>query len=160
VTYSLAHLPGEQGQPTLLFYMHGPFGAQVCKAIKDLQPHSQAYNEAIDSFARPFYSRHPNYDAGNPECTPVSWFCSAWQNDDLAGNGAYSYFPAGQVDAVKDTLTLRGPEGLGEREGLWFAGEHTAPFPRLGTTAGAYVSGEQVADSICRKWKLDVVSKQ
>lgn len=157
VTYSLAHLPGEQGQPTLLFYMHGPFGAQVCQAIKGLEPHLQAYNDTIDGFARPFYSRHPNYNAEDPNCKPVSWFCSAWQNDELAGFGAYSYFPVGQLEAVKDTLALRGPEGFGERESLWFAGEHTAPFPRLGTTVGAYLSGERVAKSICRKWSMDLI---
>ncbi len=157
VTYSLAHLPGSQAQPTLLFYIHGPYGAQVCSAIKNLEPDSPAYNSTIDDFARPFYSCHPNYDASNPDCKPVSWFCSAWQNDEWAGNGAYSYFPAGQVDAVKDTKTLREAEGLGQKEGLWFAGEHTAPFPRLGTTVGAYVSGERVAEGICSKWGVDVV---
>lgn len=159
VTYSLAHLPDSCADATLLFYIHGPYGAQICSAIDGLEPHSEAYNEIIDSFARPFYSRHPNYNAEDPNCKPVSWFCSAWQNDELAGYGAYSYFPVGQLDAVTDTLTLRGPEGLGERESVWFAGEHTAPFPRLGTTAGAYISGQRVAERICRKWSINMVEE-
>lgn len=38
--------------------------------------------------------------------------------------------------------TLR--RGLPER-GIWFAGEHTAPFFALGTSTGAYWSGESAA---------------
>lgn len=38
-------------------------------------------------------------------------------------------------------------EGLGER-GLWFAGEHVAPFVALGTVTGAWWSGEAVAKRI------------
>lgn len=35
-------------------------------------------------------------------------------------------------------------EGCPE-QGVWFAGEHTAPFVALGTVTGAYWSGEAVA---------------
>ena len=35
--------------------------------------------------------------------------------------------------------------------GLWFAGEHTAPFVALGTSTGAYWSGEKVAERIMAK---------
>lgn len=40
-------------------------------------------------------------------------------------------------------------EGMGVERGVWFAGEHTAPFVGLGTTSGAYWSGEAVAGRIC-----------
>jgi len=33
-------------------------------------------------------------------------------------------------------------------EGIWLAGEHTAPFMALGTVTGAYLSGEDVAKRI------------
>jgi hypothetical protein len=33
-------------------------------------------------------------------------------------------------------------------EGVWLAGEHTAPFVALGTVTGAYWSGEGVARRI------------
>jgi hypothetical protein len=33
-------------------------------------------------------------------------------------------------------------------EGVWLAGEHTAPFVALGTVTGAYWSGEHVAKRI------------
>lgn len=36
--------------------------------------------------------------------------------------------------------------------GLWFAGEHTAPFVALGTVTGAYWAGEGVARRIVRAW--------
>lgn len=38
---------------------------------------------------------------------------------------------------------------MGVERGVWFAGEHTAPFVGLGTTSGAYWSGEAVAGRIC-----------
>lgn len=40
-------------------------------------------------------------------------------------------------------------EGMGVERGVWLAGEHTAPFVGLGTTSGAYWSGEAVAGRIC-----------
>lgn len=41
-------------------------------------------------------------------------------------------------------------EGVGEARRLWLAGEHTAPFIALGTTTGAYWSGEGVARRIVK----------
>jgi hypothetical protein len=38
-------------------------------------------------------------------------------------------------------------EGLPDG-GLWFAGEHTAPYLGIGTVTGAYWSGEAVARRI------------
>jgi len=158
VTYSLAHLPGGVDQPTLLFYIHGPYGGQVCRSLRKLEPSSESYNETIDKFAKPFYSRLPNYRHGDPRCKPVFYFCSMWQEDPLAGNGSYSYFRIGQVDAKKDIETMRNADGLSKSEGIWFAGEHVAPYSRLGTTVGAYLSGENVAESICRKWRIELPS--
>jgi hypothetical protein len=42
-------------------------------------------------------------------------------------------------------------EGLPSR-GLWFAGEHTAPFVALGTVTGAYWSGESVGQRIAKAY--------
>jgi hypothetical protein len=36
-------------------------------------------------------------------------------------------------------------------EGVWLAGEHTAPFVALGTVTGAYWSGEGVARRIVQQ---------
>lgn len=38
---------------------------------------------------------------------------------------------------------------MGVERGVWFAGEHTAPFVALGTTTGALWSGERVARGVC-----------
>jgi len=51
----------------------------------------------------------------------------------------------GLKEADKDIEVIRA--GLPGRS-LWFAGEHTAPFIALGTTTGAYLSGECVANRI------------
>ena len=51
----------------------------------------------------------------------------------------------------KDIETLR--EGCPER-GIWFAGEHTAPFVALGTVTGAYWSGEAVAKRVAEGYGL------
>lgn len=67
---------------------------------------------------------------------------TAWQFDELAGNGSYCNFQVGIKEADKDVEAIR--HGVPERR-LWFAGEHTAPFEELGTAAGAYMSGEAVA---------------
>lgn len=50
-----------------------------------------------------------------------------------------------EVELDHDIEALR--EGCPDR-GLWFAGEHTAPFIALGTVTGAYWSGEAVARRI------------
>lgn len=44
-------------------------------------------------------------------------------------------------------------EGLSER-GVWFAGEHVAPFVALGTVTGAYWSGEGVAGRLAQAYGL------
>ena len=50
--------------------------------------------------------------------------------------------------------------GNGNRDvgpgGIWLAGEHVAPFVALGTTTGAYWSGEGVARRVLAKWGMDV----
>lgn len=51
----------------------------------------------------------------------------------------------GLEKADKDIETMRA--GLPDRS-LWFAGEHTAAFIALGTTTGAYMSGQTVAERI------------
>lgn len=49
------------------------------------------------------------------------------------------------TDAARDVEAIR--HGMPERH-IYFAGEHTAPFDGLGTVAGAYTSGEQIAERI------------
>ena len=49
------------------------------------------------------------------------------------------------TDAAHDVKAIR--HGMPEQH-IYFAGEHTAPFDGLGTVAGAYTSGEQIARRI------------
>lgn len=56
-----------------------------------------------------------------------------------------------EVHIDKDIEVLR--QGCPER-GIWFAGEHTAPFVAVGTTTGAYWSGEAVGNRVLAAYGL------
>ncbi|KIW62426.1 hypothetical protein PV04_10600 [Phialophora macrospora] len=155
---SLAHLPPPIAHPTLLFYMYGACGARLVKATADLPPHGAEYNSTLDGFARPFYSRLPNYTPSNPSCTPTSFVMTRWQADRFAGNGSYCNFQVGLERGDEDIECMRDAGGLAGR-GLWLAGEHTAPFIALGTTTGAWWSGEAVARRVCRKYGVEVAEE-
>lgn len=149
---NLAALPRRNAHPTLLFYVHGPCATEVVRSIADLPFKSLAYNNALNNFTQPFYSLLPNFDPKSPSCTPIAFLATQWQNDDFAGNGSYTNFQIGAEAADKDVEIMR--EGLGMERGLWFAGEHTAPFVALGTTTGAYWAGEGVARRIVGAYAL------
>jgi hypothetical protein len=154
IVISLAHLPDECAHPTLLFYLHGPCGAKVVDSVEGLEPHSTTYNQTIDDFARPYYSPLPNFSEGDSSTQPTAWFCSTWQQDRFAGNGSYSNVQVGMRDAYGDVEALQSGCCFGEKRGIWFVGEHTAPPAIMATTTGAYVSGELGARRICEKWNL------
>ncbi|KAK6207039.1 flavin containing amine oxidase [Colletotrichum tabaci] len=159
---------GSHAKPTVLIYTHDPCAAYVSSLIRDLDPAGTEYFDALDCFFRPFYSRLPNYQTGHGDCTPAAILATDWHGDDLAGNGSYSNFQVSEavtVTARDGGMYEEGQEkqesreihldldikvmrsGLPER-GVWFAGEHTAPFVALGTTTGAYWSGESAASRI------------
>lgn len=58
----------------------------------------------------------------------------------------------GEVHIDEDIEALR--QGCPER-GIWFAGEHTAPFVALGTVTGAYWSGEAVGRRVLAAYGLE-----
>lgn len=149
---SLASLPAHVAHPTLLFYTYGPCASAIVSQITDLPPSSNEYYTVLDSLLHPFYSRLPGYDSASEDCRPVSFFATQWQNDPYAGNGSYCNFQVGVQQADRDIETMR--EGGGMERGVWFAGEHTAPFVALGTTTGAYWSGERAAGQICDLYGL------
>lgn len=158
---SLQHLPGKSAHPTLLFYMTGDSGAYLNKKLQGLEVHSDEYNAVCRLFAEPFLSRLPNYDSSRPECRSVSFYQTMWQSDRLAGNGSYSTFRTGLEDGGTDIEVMRAAGGLGEAgQGLWMAGEHTAPFVALGTTTGAYWSGEGIARKIVKQYGLVLESDE
>lgn len=152
---SLAHLPSPHAHPTLLFYMYGPCATNLVRQIKDHPVHTERYREILDAFAQPFYSRLPHYSDDDPACRPSSFLITQWQNDKFAGHGSYSNFQVGLQRGDEDIEVMRDAGGLTGR-GLWFAGEHTAPFIAIGTTTGAYWSGEAVARRICTTHDIHV----
>ncbi|KIX05390.1 uncharacterized protein Z518_06262 [Rhinocladiella mackenziei CBS 650.93] len=152
---SLAHLPSPHAHPTLLFYIYGPCATHVVQSIQSLPPHSPQYNETLRLFAEPFYALLPGYHPNDPICTPTSFLMTQWQADPFAGHGSYCNFQVGLERGDEDIEVMRSAGGLNE-QGLWLAGEHTAPFIALGTTTGAWWSGEGVARRICDKYGIKI----
>ncbi|KAJ5601726.1 hypothetical protein N7510_011260 [Penicillium lagena] len=147
---SLASLPPSCAQPTLLFYVYGPCATHLVEGIADLEPSSADYKDFLVQFLQPFFSRLPGYSVSSPDCKPSACLATRWQADPYAGNGSYCNFQVGLTQADKDIEALRSGGGLGCSQGLWFAGEHTAPFVALGTTTGAYWSGERAGRQLCQ----------
>lgn len=143
---NFAALPGDSSQPTILFYIYGPCAKHIASLITSKTP---AETDAIlFNFFEPYYSHLPNYDSRNPACKPKGVLATAWASDEFAGYGSYSNFQVGLEKGDEDIEAMR--EGMPE-EGIWFAGEHTAPFVALGTSTGAWWSGEGVAKRIVQK---------
>lgn len=134
------------------------------------------------NYFMPYFSKMPNYSVESTECTPISAYFTDWLSDPLAGNGSYSNFQISTPelpieDAVHHVGITTGNkqtskqkqeldksieiirEGLPD-SGVWFAGEHTAPFEALGTVTGAWCSGEAVARRISRRYNLSESSKR
>ncbi|KAK9418635.1 putative Amine oxidase domain-containing protein [Seiridium unicorne] len=140
----LGSLPDGTGHPTLLFYIYGDQSRHITDEVSKLESKDKK-DAFLIQFFKPYYSRLPHYDESSPECQPTACFSTDWLQDDLAGNGSYSNFQVGLEEGDKDIETMR--QGLPDR-GLWFAGEHTAPYVALGTATGAYWSGESVGERI------------
>ena len=151
---SLASLPEPCAHATLLFYVNGPCAQHVTSLVKGLEPTSKKYFSHLNDFFAPYYSRLPNYDPFSSDCKPAGILGTDWQNDQFAGWGSYTTFQTSQSNEIqldKDIEALR--EGCPDM-GLWFAGEHTAPFVALGTVTGAYWSGEAVAERIAEAYGM------
>ncbi|KAI9644079.1 hypothetical protein NHQ30_007431 [Ciborinia camelliae] len=130
--------------PTLLLYIYGEQSLLFANALSKLQTQKEKDSYLINFF-KPYYSLLPNFKEEDEGCRPISCVGTTWVNDELAGNGSYTNFQVGLKEGDEDVRVLR--EGCPER-GLWFAGEHTAPFVALGTTTGAYWSGEALGKRI------------
>jgi hypothetical protein len=137
-------LSAEHAHPTLLFYMYGDQSRFVVSKLASMSS-EEARSDFIANFFHPYYSRLPHYSETDPNCKPMGCIATEWLSDELAGFGSYTNFPVGLKEGDEDVKTIR--QGI-PKKGLWFAGEHTAPFIALGTTTGAYWSGEGVAKRI------------
>lgn len=147
---NLAALPGDSAHPTLLFYIYGDCSHHIASLVSTAESQAEA-DEKLTTYLEPYYSRLPNYDSAKPECVPNAVLATAWAKDEFAGCGSYSNFQVGLDKGDEDVEIMR--RGMPER-GIWLAGEHTAPFIALGTTTGAYWSGEGVANRIVNAFGL------
>ena len=136
----------EGGHPTLLFYTHGDESRYVTSSLRSMS--REKGTEWLIGFFKPYYSRLPGFVEGDESCVPAAVVWTDWLGDDLAGNGSYANFQKGLREGDKDVEVMR--LGVPE-EGVWMAGEHTAPFLGLGTSTGAYWSGEGVARRVAGK---------
>ena len=155
---------GLHAKPVLQFYLWHASAAHVSSAIANLAPSSLEYYGAIDGLFKPFYGRLPNYKEGHPECIPIAVLATNWQEDEFAGKGSYTNFKTheggkhGEDDPVIDDGVRIMRQGMPDR-GIWFAGEHTAPLVALGTSTGAYWSGEAAAIKIIEARGLSIKPK-
>ncbi len=137
---------GAFGHPTLLFYTHGEQSHHITSTLRSL-PTQKDKDAFIFAYFEPYYSRLPSYDAAKSDCRPSACLATDWSGDELAGCGSYANFQAGLAEGDADITAMR--DGV-PAEGVWLAGEHTAPFVALGTVTGAYWSGEHVARRIAQ----------
>lgn len=150
---SFSGLPEPHAQPVIMFFTYGEWGHHISSLIKDKDKEPPEFYDILDSHFRPYYSRLPNFNRVSPDCKPINFLATDWQNDEFAGFGSFTNFPIGQEDGVEDLQVLR--EGLGVERGVWFAGEHVAPTKGIGTVMGAYQSGEYVAKAIIDSYQVD-----
>ncbi|KAH7148491.1 hypothetical protein EDB81DRAFT_464528 [Dactylonectria macrodidyma] len=143
----LASLSPETSHPTLLFYTYGEQSQYLTSQVAGLS--SKERDDFLMDFFKPYYSRLPHYSENDVNCEPISFMATDWLHDELAGFGSYSNFQVGLENGDDDIRTMR--EGL-PNQGLWLAGEHTAPFVGLGTATGAYWSGESAGRRIAETY--------
>lgn len=154
---NLAAMPPNSAHPTLLFYTAGPTSTHIASLLTTHASSPFNLQTALWSFFHPYVSLLPNYSSLNSDCKPVDILATGWENDEFAGYGSYTNFPTGLERGDGDVLALR--EGIPER-GVWFAGEHTAPFVALGTVTGAYWAGEGVGRRILNVHGLESGSEE
>jgi hypothetical protein len=154
---NLAALPQEVAHPTLLFYTSGPSSTHIAHILKSHPPNSLSLHGALWNFFKPYISLLPNYSSLDFNCNPSGILATGWENDEWSGWGSYTNFPVGLERGDEDVVTLR--NGMPER-GVWFAGEHCAPFVALGTVTGAWWSGEGVGKRICDVYGIEGHGKE
>jgi hypothetical protein len=142
---NLSALPASVAHPTLLFYTSGPTSRQISEILRTHPKNSVSLFGALWKFFKPYIELLPNYSNLDFDCKPSGILATGWENDEFAGWGSYTNFPTGLEKGDEDVVALRG--GMPER-GVWFAGEHCAPFVALGTVTGAWWSGEGIGRKI------------
>jgi len=146
----LAALPDKCAHPTILFYIYGACSKHIADLVASSTSDADR-DERLLEFFQPYYSRLPNYEASNRACNAKAVLATTWALDEFAGYGSYCNFQVGLERGDEDIEVMR--HGMPER-GVWLAGEHAAPFVALGTSTGAWWSGEGVAERIAKSYGL------
>jgi monoamine oxidase len=113
-------------------------GTRACELERRLP--AAAREVALAATALETLARLVEVPKSRLEAALVSHHSHDWTHDDHC-RGAYSYAPAGALDAAS---TLSRPVG----DTLFFAGEHTDVSGHWGTVHGALVSGERAAQQV------------
>jgi hypothetical protein len=143
--WNLAQLPAPHNHPTLIFYLYGELSHHLVNITSGKS--KQEKFDILSEFFEPYIQVLPNFSTSNPSHTPSAILLTTWQTDPLSGFGSYCNFQTGSKDSKGDVEAIR--YGVPEQR-LWFAGEHTSSFDNLGSVNGAYVSGEGIAERICK----------
>ncbi|KAI1194970.1 flavin-containing amine oxidase [Nemania serpens] len=149
---SYSGLPKPFSQPIIMFFVYGQWGRHITGLVRGLARDSREYYRVLDDNFRPYYSKLPGYKSDLPDCTPLQFLSTDWQNDMFAGYGSFTNLPVGSGNAEEHFEALR--NGMGEERGIWFAGEHTSMPNGLGTVHGAYWSGAEVAKRVASRYKI------
>lgn len=149
---SFSGLPEPYAMPVVMFFVYGQWGRHITGLVRGMAQDSAEYHRILNDNFWPYYSKLPNYDASRPDCMPVEFMSTDWQNDELAGFGSFTNLPVGSGDCLQHFEALR--EGAGQDRGIWFAGEHTSPLGGLGTVSGAYWSGEAVTKKVAQRHSI------
>jgi monoamine oxidase len=120
--------------PMLTGWIGGPGASRILETLSASDPYA-LLRECLSVLSKTFGV--PETELGR---LLVSWHWHDWSADEFA-RGAYSYVPAGAIDAP-DNMTLP------VQRTLYFAGEHTDTVGDWGTVHGALRSGLRAAEQV------------
>jgi monoamine oxidase len=125
------------GAPVLTGWMGGPRAAAIERSEGPAAGRPALLTSCLSTLAKVF-----NRPRSELEGLLSSWHTHDWLADPYAG-GAYSYVPAGALDA---------PERMNQpvEDTLYFAGEHTDVTGHWGTVHAALQSGTLAAERLLR----------
>src|ERR1700735_4160618 len=121
--------------PVLTAWAGGPKAEAWQRAIAASPSPDAALKACLETLGRAFVM-----PMAELEQLLVAWHTHDWQHDEYA-RGAYSYVPAGALDAPE---LMTAPV----EETLFFAGEHTDLEGHWGTVHAALASGARAAEAV------------
>ena len=124
--------------PLITGWAGGTRAAELARRLAGDNPHAASRGHALETL-----SRIVEVPKARLQAALISHHTHDWLHDPRS-LGAYSYAPAGALDA---SCNLSRPL----RDTIFFAGEHTDVTGHWGTVHGALASGERAANQIARR---------